>query len=132
MSEEEKEAKYEKLLNGYNKLVQEYLELEKENKNADERNYSLGLNLIKIGEKLGLENFGIQSILLEIDKLQKENKDLELAYGLYKDTADKLQKENEELKEKYENIIPITTRKVLIDFIKEFCEIYRCYSLIIK
>lgn len=32
------------------------------------------------------------------DKLQKEFKDLELAYGLYKDRYETLQKENEELK----------------------------------
>jgi len=50
--------------------------LQKENKNADERNYSLGLGFIQIGEKLGLENFGIQTILLGIEKLQKENEEL--------------------------------------------------------
>lgn len=48
-------------------------ELQKEIKNADERNYSLGLDFIQIGEKLGLESFGRLTILLEIDKLQKEN-----------------------------------------------------------
>ena len=54
-----------------------YIEkLQKENKNADERNYSLGLDFIQIGEKLGLENFGTQTILLEIEKLQKENTEL--------------------------------------------------------
>lgn len=72
MSEEEKEA----IKEIKNKL--EYL------KNSSMPDY----NLI----------FAIEILLNLIDKLQKEFKDLELAYGLYKDKADKLQKEIEELK----------------------------------
>lgn len=59
-------------VDNYIKTTLNYIEkLEKENKNADERNYSLGLDFIQIGEKLGLDSFGIQTILSGIEKLQK-------------------------------------------------------------
>lgn len=59
------------------KILLNYInKLQKEIKNADERNYISGLDFIHICEKLGLESFGIQSILLGIDELQKENENL--------------------------------------------------------
>ena len=74
------------------KLVNEVEELQKEIKNGDERNYILGLDFIQIGEKLGLENFGTQAILLGIDKLQKEIKE-------YQELTDNLRGENAELRD---------------------------------
>ena len=41
----------------------------------------------------------VDVVINYISKLQKEFKDVELAYGLYKDRYETLQKENEELKE---------------------------------
>lgn len=72
-----------------------YIEkLQKENKNADERNHSLGLGFIQIGEKLGLKGFGIQTILLEIEKIQKENEELKEELDYYK------QNENQDFDER--------------------------------
>lgn len=51
-------------------------------------------------EKTILSKEDVKYLLNYINKLQKEFKDLELAYGLYKDRYETLQKENEELKRK--------------------------------
>lgn len=86
MSDEEKEAKYEKLLNGYNKLVQEHLELEKENEELkEEKERAVGLYA-----QAGLNVKSLNGMVNELDnKVKLKDKAIE-----------KLQKENQELKEK--------------------------------
>lgn len=108
-------------------IVLNYIDkLKKEIKNAEERNYSLGLDFIQIGEKLGLESFGRQAILLEIDKLQKklskldlENQSLYESINCNDETSllnlyIELKKENVELKEQVEQ-----WKKTCLDFSDE-------------
>lgn len=64
-------GKARKLFDKIMQILDERDDIKAELQATEERNYSLGLDFIQIGEKLGLENFGTQTILLGIEKLQK-------------------------------------------------------------